>query len=32
MADILKLVYEVGEDEKVLINMIKSVDNRGILC
>ncbi len=32
MADILKLVYEIGEDEKVLVNMIKSMDNTRILC
>jgi hypothetical protein len=30
MADILKMVYDVNEDEKVLINAIKSIDTNGI--
>jgi hypothetical protein len=29
MADILKIVYDVSEDEKVLINAIKSMESSG---
>ena len=29
MADIMRIVYDVIEDEKVLINTIRSLDNTG---